>query len=496
MKKLIAIAVVFALIAGTAFADTSISGSLDIRFWAIEGNDTGRHPSQPGEGDGFNPTTRGEISAAYLQFSGQNESQTVGAVWRLRAHDVMKRAANDEDGRERPLFHRTFIWWKPIPQLRVFLGMDADGMYSTGDDIFDWAFHQGPEAFLAVHDWDLWRYVFPGHWDGFGLSFNIYPLQGLNINLTIPTGINQSHTSNPLNPINGDVSAGAWPFAQTQQGTQMTRQWDHVFFAGLKLQANFAIPDIGKIWFAYDGPGAAGAYRTGWPPSGMQPLSPDGANGYYWDGSEDQGKYGNFGRIGASFELTAVPGLKAQLGISTTLLGSEVASYAPFNIGVGAHYVGGDWGVKVRSAITILPRNTAAGGDNPTIASFMGDLSGGKDYTNTHITANIMPWYKLSFMTVYCDIGMTMLTSDKEKFSDNASNGFGWWVTPYAKVPLGGPSLEFGVQVYSSTNGQLGLGDQTIHSFADKDGNDSGGAFAGKPSQIKYAIPLRLVFNF
>jgi hypothetical protein len=441
MKKLIAIAVVFALIAGTAFAETRVSGLIETRFTAIQGHDQDYHSNALNNSQGFNPRTGGTVGSAYVQLSGQNDEGTVGGLWRLRNQDIVRPAASDNNG-EGPWFHRAFVWWRPVPQLRVFLGIDNDGMYSTGDALTDWQFHQGPEDYLAVHDWGFWRGVFPGHWDGFGLSFSVFPVQGLNINLTIPTG------------------RTTWQQA-TRDAVGNTKFADHVYLAGLKLQASYAFPEIGTLFFAYDGPGA-------------------GANdGYYWDGGEAQQKTGAFGLIGASFLVEALrsSGLRFQLGFSTNIVGEDKVDYEPITLGLGLHYVNGDFGVKFRAAAKL---GKVAGVDKDKK-----DV----DYNTTFLTANVMPWYKISIMTIYCDIGMSLDANSNEMklANDNpdSPNGFGWWVTPYFKMPLGGPSLEAGVVIYNNISGTGNV------SVANKN-LDVKDAF----NRTYYRIPLRFIFSF
>jgi hypothetical protein len=460
MKKLIAIAVVFALAAFAAFAETTVSGSLDVRFTAISDNSV-----NPERDDvGSNPQIFGGIAGAYIQLSGTNEDNTVGGVWRMRMQDLDPAFKGQDDGsstdgRRRAAWHRTFVWWKPIPQLRVFLGMDQDGMFNPDNPLVGWGFHQGPEAFLAVHDWNLWRDVFAGHWEGFGLAFSIYPTQGLAINLTIPTGIQ------------------AWPYTAQDSAVTYKRDLDRVFFASLKLEAEYAIPDIGKVFFAWDGPGANGGERSAWPPTSA-PLDSGITGGYYWENNAYEKEYGYFGRLGASFLLEALQsmGLRAHIGFSTELLGSEIAWSAPFRLGLGVHYTGEGFGVKFRTAAIfqqVSKAQTIAGVDIAAVNS-------------TFLTANVMPWVKLDFMTVYLDLGLSIDTNNVKDRYDTYRDGFAWWITPYAKVPLGGPSLEFGLNLYS------GLSD--MGSQATTEGTNT---LKDAPhTAVNYAIPLRFVFNF
>ena len=421
MKKLIAIAIVFALVAGAAFADTAISGTVETRFTLIDGVN---NPE-----DARNPTTFGGIGTAYLQFSGSNADNTVGALWRFRNTDVVRSAA---------WWHRAFVWWRPIPQLRVFLGIDNDGMYSSGDALTDWAFHQGVEDYISIHHWDFWRMVFPGHWDGFGLSLSGYIplplsfLDNINVNVTIPTG--------GLN----------WPQATQGQVTNSILA-DHLYPGGLKVQSNFNFPEIGKLFITYDAPGAAQKTGEG---ADFREITPEEGNGGY---------------MGISFLLEALRsfGVRLQPGVSFNLLGPD-APTKDITIGLGFHGVWGNFGLKVRGA-TVITTTTVKDSD---------------DITEAFITANIMPWYKLSFMTVYCDIGMSILTKDAERTDADKADGFGWWLNPYVKIPLGGPALEGGLIVRTSNIGTGNTRDNVAYTAEDTE------------IPIRYAIPIRFVFSF
>ena len=425
MKKLIAIAIVFALIAGVAFADTAIAGTIETRFTLIDGIN---NPE-----DARNPKTYGTVGSAWIQMSGSNDTNTVGALWRFRNQDLFNTNGGNAAG---GWFHRAFIWWKPISQFRVFLGIDNDGMYSSGDALTDWAFHQGPENYYAVHDWGFWRKIFPGHWDGFGLSLSGFIpiplawLDNVNVNLTIPTG------------------GTGWPQGTpTNVSNQMLA--DHLYPAGLKVQTNVNFPDIGKLFVTYDGPGVgdnAGA--------DFREITPEEGNG---------------GFMGVSFLVEALKfiGLRVQPGVSFTLWGPD-APKKDFNVGLGVHGVWGNFGLKVRGA-----------------ASITTDTSGDKDVVEAIITANIMPWYKLSFMTVYCDLGMIIGSTDAERTDANKNDGFCFWINPYVKVPLGGAALEGGLLV-NTTN----LNWDNYMASAPLTAKDS------DPTPIRYRIPIRLVFSF
>ena len=277
MKKLIAISVMFALVAGAAFAQTAVSGLIETRFWLFEGSSA----------EGSELETKGTVASGYIQLSGQNADGNFGGLFRLRNQD------NIAGGR----WHRAFAWWRPIPQLRVFLGIDNDGMFNPDNDLVGWGFHQGPEGLLAVHDWGFWRNIFPGNWDGFGLAFSVTPMPGLGIHLAIPTGSLE------------------W-FQGTQARVDDKHELGDVYPGRLRLYTHYAVADIGTVFFTYIGPG----------------TNFDDAN--------------DFGHLGLSFRLTSIAGLQAQLGFATKL---PDENDEPVWVGLGVHYAGGDWGVKFRA---------------------------------------------------------------------------------------------------------------------------------------------------
>ena len=298
MKKLIAIAVVFALVAGAAFADTSVSGTIDTRLNLVDAvsNDPAKWPASGGyhpneDGDGYLARTGGSVADGYIQLSGQDDDGKIGGLVRIRE--------NEQGGN----FHRAFVWWQPLSQLRVFLGHDLDGKFGT-DPLTSWGFHQGGEGFLNRHDWGFWRSVYPGNWDAFGLALSVYPAPGVQINLVVPTG-----------------DTGWYPGESGKAGRNL--DWDKVL-PSLRLQSEIGIPDIGKIYFSWIGPE---------------------------NKAFDDIKDGPMGNIGLSFLLTAIDGFQIHPAFSVDVPEGEYDS--PVRIGLAVHYAGGDFGVKFRSAFVI-----------------------------------------------------------------------------------------------------------------------------------------------
>ena len=181
MKKLIAISVVFALLAMTAFAETSVGGNLKLGVSLISGDDGG--------GDAQSGKLTFWDSHANVNFS---DGSAGGMV---RVH-----AGGQGDGR--PLDWTpdifTFGWWKPIDQLRIQLGVNPDGDWGHAQ-ITGWGFNAEAQGGTAL---DQYRELggggyqvvarttkaWYGGFNGIGAAISIYPVQGLTINWAIPFG--------------------------------------------------------------------------------------------------------------------------------------------------------------------------------------------------------------------------------------------------------------------------------------------------------------------
>jgi len=390
MKKLIAIAVVFALVAvGAAFADTSVSGTIDTRMNFIDAN------SDKDANDDPIPGTigGGGVADGYVQLSGQDDDGVIGGLVRVRANEG---AGN---------FHRAFVWWKPVPQLNIFLGHDLDGKFGT-DPLTAWGFHQGGESFLNRHDWDFWRMVFPGNWDGFGLSMSIFPAPGVSINLVIPTGLPEWY-----------------PGESAKAGASLS--WEELLDS-LRLQSEIGIPDIGKVFISWIG--------------GRQNLiNSDAAEGVV-----------NYGQIGLSFLLTAVDGLQVQVGFSTFLLNADNLpdDYAnPLAIGLAAHYASGDFGIKFRSAFAL----GSVAGFQTTSDSWkyrawnQGQHQYGQSWSMAEgslITFNVMPWYNLGILRGFLDLGVDIGSPEG---ADDPMIYF--WLNPYIRKNIGPGAINAGIMV-------------------------------------------------
>jgi len=295
MKKLIAIFAVSTLMVGTAFAQAQVSGLVEGRLYVVDAifddNDT-------------NDQIRGDIGAAYIQLAGQNPDGTLGGLFRLRNTDIVRTAQ---------WFHRVFVWWRPVEQFRMFLGIDNDGLFDTAS-IVGWDFHEGDNDYLFNHHWDFWREVFPGNWDGFGIAFSFWPVEGLNLNLTVPVG-----------GMNWPQSTAS----QVRLGRNLADVWK-----GLRLQGSYAISDVGIIQFAYN----------------LGDKDGTGDKHYAFDDS-------HFGRLGVSFLLNSIDSINILVGGSVLFLDSADGINPRIHIGAGFTWAGDGLGVKFRTAVRLQGDN-------------------------------------------------------------------------------------------------------------------------------------------
>lgn len=312
MKKLIAILAVSAMVTTAAFAQATVSGSVEARTSVVRGNlsddndDLRMGPAGP---------AGPEALGAWLQLSATAADGSMGGLFRLRNEDIV---------RTDPWFHRVFVWWQPVEMFRFHLGIDNDGMFDT-TQFAGWGFHQGANTLLFNHHWDFWRRVFPGNWDSFGAALMFRNLLDgqLNINLILPTG-NRN-----------------WPQASASQ-VNASRTIEEML-AGFRLHTTFSIPGTGLLQFTYNAPGAYHNDAT------------------FQVASTTWGDATSFGQIGLSFLMNGLAfgnilfggamvipdsdrDLDLHLGAAIDLPASTLGDVMGLRFRIGAHVLnGGAW---------------------------------------------------------------------------------------------------------------------------------------------------------
>jgi hypothetical protein len=218
MKKLIAISVVFALVAGTAFAvdlGGAVIGTVDVAG-----------ASGGGDPEVFN----GGMGRVRLEGSGDAEIGvgTVGGWLRFDGAGGVNAYG--------------LAWWKPIEQLKIQIGGNPDGHYDTS--------HIGRYGFYAQANEISNLVTADGNWGPvsfdkgvFGGAFGeehfalIFDSEGLNINVALPLG------AAVVDPDDKQIGA-TFKSALFQVNYSADFGAIHITYAG----AGSSTTDIGKIW--------------------------------------------------------------------------------------------------------------------------------------------------------------------------------------------------------------------------------------------------------
>jgi hypothetical protein len=291
IKKLIAISVVFALVAGAAFA-VDLGGTV-IAGVKVVSKDAGSINS----GGTLVPAgdmglfTGGSIGRLRLEGSGEAEIGigTIGGWLRFDPFggvDLGIGGANFVSGK---------AWWQPIEQLRIQLGHNADGEFDTSH-IGRYGFYaQANELGLVNSDGNWGGTSFDtgvfGGYSGFNFALIITPMDGLSINVALPW----------------NKTAGV--------DTQPAATFKQAFF-----QANYNA-DFGAVHVTYQG------------------VNDGRVNGKIW---------------GSVYLGSLVEGLGLELGVGFVAHAANPSYKDPLSIALAAKYdVSEQFGVKLRTIFAI-----------------------------------------------------------------------------------------------------------------------------------------------
>jgi len=302
MKKLIAILVVFAMVATVAFAETTVSGAVEVR-WTIAGGNSG---------DNTDVVTAGEIYAGTVGFSGANDDGTFGGRLQFVFEGASGPNYNTPVGNIK--WDHAYAWWQPIEQVRFFLGQDGDGMFNTAN-LSRWGHHRMPRG-VSVENWDAGNYLI-GNWDNFGMALIIKPIDGLAINLaTIIPGVNSGN-------FPGSASAATAVHGTGVEGDILTGVEHEDWFKSLQAQVSYALDGVGTFYLTYRG-----------------------------EYNRDPGN-----RLGLTyFANSLVDGLQFEVGGNYDLADNALN---PLRIGVGVHFGMDAFGIRFRAFMN--PREAVSG---------------------------------------------------------------------------------------------------------------------------------------
>ena len=443
MKKLIAVSVALALVAGSAFAELRISGDVEIGVNLVQG---GNEYGMTGDGDESDVVGRGTFARGRIRadFTTDAAIGTFGAMARLdgRFHEW-----GDGDRYTRLDAH---VWWRPVDMFRLGIGRDI-GFLTGGMGLIP--FHRGG-AHVDLVVGDSQRGGSAVHHErpfigdlGNGLAFEFLPMGDM---LNIAVGLeydwihyNQSGTA----PEVADI------------------------FRGVFARAFVNLDGIGRIGFGYVGGSAVQGVVATWSenddPTNIVTTLPGGAvvgsgSGEWTVVTVGVTEFTDPGALYAYFRSNElVDGLDVHFGLRfgmATSTGGESDNNAELALGLGVNFdVDPDlFGVRFRT----------------TVALGIGD---GWRTSNqaTRMSFELLPYFFITpdvLFNFYAGIGLDMPHGDVENVDPRV-----WWaINPYLSINVGAPRFLVGFQVYGNN------------------GSDP----ARENAQMNWAIPIGMVVNF
>jgi len=308
MKKLIAISVVFALVAGAVFA-VDVSGTVIGTANVIE--------SSTAKGDKVKAS--GTMDRIRLDGAGETDGSDFGGYIRIQYADW--------DGNFKP--DAAYAWWKPVDQFKLIIGQQSDGFWGK-EGVTGWGFNQIAQDTSVATNPGIWygwngvqdppfgnddisspyafgspymhnRYTFFEGWLAWGAGMEITPTDMVGINIAIPY-----HSYEYPGDTKGDPKNSA----------------AYIYKAAI-AQFDFKL-DFGNIALTYDGGGRA--------------VASDGSGGaiYLYAG------------------LNVIENLGIDVGFSYHLTDKDIADYKhPIGVGIGLKYTADSFGVKFRTSAAL-----------------------------------------------------------------------------------------------------------------------------------------------
>jgi len=388
MKKLFAILMVLALVAGSAFAQ--VGGAVLVNTTLLSGDTTEKADGDSGiYGDGGLAASKIVLRGDAGEYGGFLRVNPSGHWTGYLAH------AN--------------AWWKPVDQFLIRLGTDPDGFWNK-QNVTGWMFHRdASDLGVGVENWGFG--AFYGGFDGWGLMLEIKPIDILAINVALPYfgGVNVSERWEPKD-ANGDWIDQYVPDFWTDGSAAAIADWDIYdfvssnevgdIFKALTLQVDVNL-DFGNIALTYVG----------------DPMH---------DGTKDK-KAITMGQLYFSVGLGVIPNVDLNIGATFVLPGEKKGH--PITAGIGATISATDeLGIRTRLQAT-LGGNADEDQDD-----------------STSILFDIMPYYAFSDnFTGFFYIGLDV---NAPKEGDTV---IGWTANPYIQVGSEwGPSFWAGVKLWSA----------------------------------------------
>jgi hypothetical protein len=400
IKKLIAISVVFALVAGAAFA-VDLGGAVIGSVNVVEKSGKADAEAFKGglgririDGSGEADVGIGTIGG-WLRFDGFKLNAGGGTMATLGSLS----GKSWERGPVNTVRANGLAWWQPIEQLRIQIGVNEDGHFDTSH-IGRYGFYAQANEIGLVNDdgnWGntSWDSAVFGGYSNLHFALIITPMDGVSINVAIPLNVDTAFDTSYAGTVDPDKQIAAT-------------------FKGALFQVNYAA-DFGAIHLTYAGSGS-----TEW-------------NGTLNSGAGGYGPTSTMGKFFASAYLgSLVDGLGLEFGLGFGIAANN-ASKPPLAIGLGAKYdVNEQFGVKLRSIFEIAMESGAE--------------------PKALVRVDLLPYYAINENVVaYFDAGLYI----------PAKSTLGWHFTPYVRVGAEwGASFYAGLKIAGN---KPATGDSTVN---------------------------------
>ena len=465
MKKLIAISVVFALIAGTAFAaDIAVDVAGNVKV--VQGSTGGYHEVEEPDPSGTGTiktrekdaaTAGGQWARIRISASGENDEGTFGAWFR---YDSLPPYEGNKTGWDESVEHaQAHAWWKPVEQVRLLFGGGPDGRFEQSG-VTRWGFYQVAGDTRAVPEGFKFSDSFYQGWEDAGLNLTVTPMEAFEINLGIPF-ITQSQSGAGKDGLKHEYMKSHLQFAYTADG-------------------------IGTFAFTYK---ANTSYLKGsakvWEYAKLDPTT-------LYDSSE-------FSKIFLYAGLTMIENLGIDFGLAYTLPVKYNEDYSssvtadptkpgsidvpavegsslnpPIAIGLGAKYTAGDFGVKARTQVKLAGKYVASDGADAYKIPM-------------NIIFDVLPSYNISESMIFlfsAGVDYTFKSgNDSDKDADDNYARMGWHIHPYLAIKSSwwAPNLFIGLRL--ATDGEKYKDDGAT--------NSKGGA-----ANINWSVPIGIIFSY
>jgi hypothetical protein len=453
MKKLFAIAVIFALVAGTAFA-MDVGGTVFGHVNFLEGSSA----------KDSEITANGNMDRLRIDGGGEAMEGKFGGY--IRFHGDGGFSVNSAQA-----------WWKPMDMIKFTIGQNInDGMWGK-EGVTGWGFNQMPYDCGVAFNTGIWygdgwgsagiapkdhsegvyhtRWAFFGGWDGAGAALEIKPMDILSINFAIPFIADGGKTAGEIfSHVVGQVDVnieGAGNIALTYKGEGRGYKdsgvaapikdnwgWDDADNnpATAPTWVNDPKPDSGKSKYNFDEPAGTFFLYYG---NSFGPMGIDFGVGFHLPYHEDQ--------------TAGVDSKNRELGI-----------------GLGLKFATEQFGIKFRTAVAIPM----------------------EEWQNPIINADLLPYFIVNEnIAVFLNTGLkvTLYSKTTTDLADKLGLTLndppvGFLINPYVRIGAEwGPTFYVGFQLWSQ-------GDRYKDSDLSKKDMKDGVAV------VDWAVPIALQVSF